>query len=114
MSKSSITTEHGELSTALRVSSDPQPLYVELRALITSSRQRLDGAVTSLRRRQQFAVAFPNTKKVASLMRQLSGVQIVPTPSRQFPKADKLQRAFTLSLQILSTLLTILIDPFLT
>ena len=47
MSKPPTTTEHGELSTTLRVSQDPPPLYAELRALITSSRQRLAGAVNA-------------------------------------------------------------------
>ena len=47
MSKPPATTEHQELSTTLRVSQDPPPLYVELRALITGSRQRLAGAVNA-------------------------------------------------------------------
>jgi predicted nuclease of restriction endonuclease-like (RecB) superfamily len=47
MSKPSGTKAHEELSTSLRVSPDPQPLYAELRALIASSRQRLAGAVNA-------------------------------------------------------------------
>ena len=47
MSKPPATTEHGELSTTLRVSPDPQPLYAELRVLIASSRQRLASAVNA-------------------------------------------------------------------
>jgi hypothetical protein len=59
-------------------------LHAELRALIASSRQRLAGAVNAeltrlywnvgqrLRRMVQFAVAFPDTEKVALLMRHLS------------------------------------------
>jgi hypothetical protein len=47
MSKPPAATEHGELSTTLRVSTDPQPLYAELRVLIASSRQRLASAVNA-------------------------------------------------------------------
>lgn len=59
-------------------------LHAELRTLIAISRQRLAGAVNAeltrlywnvgqrLRRMLQFAVAFPDTEKVASLMRHLS------------------------------------------
>ena len=50
-------------------------------------------------------------QKVASLMRQLSGVQIVATPSRQFRKSNKLRPGFILSFQILSTLSAILVRP---
>ena len=50
-------------------------------------------------------------QKVASLMRQLTGVQIVATPSRQFCKTNKLGPGFTLSFQIVSTLLTQLVRP---
>lgn len=50
-------------------------------------------------------------QKVASLMRQLSGVQIVATPSRQFRKTNKLRQGFIPSFQIVSTLLTKLIRP---
>ena len=50
-------------------------------------------------------------QKVASLMRQLSGVQIVATPSRQFRKTNKLLQGFILYLQILSTLSTKLVRP---
>ena len=53
-------------------------------------------------------------QKVASLMRQLSVVQIVATPSRQFRKTNKLRQGFILSLQIVPTLSTQLIRPFLT
>lgn len=59
-------------------------LHAELRTLIANSRQRLAGEVNAeltrlywsvglrLRRVLQFAVAFPDTEKVASLMRHLS------------------------------------------
>ena len=59
-------------------------LHAELRTLIASSRQRLAGEVNAeltrlywhvgqrLRRMLQFAVAFPDTARVASLMRHLS------------------------------------------
>jgi hypothetical protein len=59
-------------------------LHAELRTLKASSRQRLAGAVNAeltplywhvgqrLRRMLQFAVGFPDTEKVASLMRHLS------------------------------------------
>ena len=53
---------------------------------------------------------FPG-QKVASLMRQLTGVQIVATPSRQFRKTNKLQQGFIPSFQIVSTLSTQLIHP---
>ncbi len=77
-------------------------LHAELRALIASSRQRLAGAVNAeltrlywnvgqrLRRMVQFAVAFPDTEKFASLMRHLSWshfVNLLPLktePARQF------------------------------
>ncbi len=42
----------------------PNALHAELRTLIASSRQRLAGV--------QFAVAFPASENVASLMRHLS------------------------------------------
>ena len=50
-------------------------------------------------------------QKVAALMRQLSGVQIVATPSRQFRKANKLRQGFILIFQIVSTLSTQLVRP---
>lgn len=53
---------------------------------------------------------FPG-QKVASLMRQLNGVQIVATPSRQFHKINKLRQGGILSLQILSTLSAKLVRP---
>ena len=56
MSKPSGTKAHEELSTSLRVSPDPQPLYAELRALIASSRQRLAGAVNAELTRLYWAV----------------------------------------------------------
>jgi hypothetical protein len=50
-------------------------------------------------------------QKVASLMRQLSGFQIVATPSRQFRKSNKALQGFIPSFQIMSTLSTQLIRP---
>ena len=56
MSKPSGTKAVEKLSTALRVSPDPQPLYAELRTLITNSRQRLAGAVNAELTRLYWAV----------------------------------------------------------
>jgi hypothetical protein len=59
------------------------------------------------------AVAFMGfpLHKVASLMRQLTGFQIVATVSRQFRKANKLREGFIPSFRIVSTLSTQLIHP---
>ncbi len=53
---------------------------------------------------------FP-LQKVASLMRLLTGFQIVATVSRQFHKSSKLRQGFIPSFRILSTLSTKLIRP---
>ena len=55
-------------------------------------------------------MGFP-MQKVASLMRLLSGFQIVAIVSRQFRKANKLHRGDIPSFQILSTVSTKLIRP---
>jgi hypothetical protein len=51
-------------------------------------------------------MGFP-LHKVASLMRQLTGFQIVATVSRQFRKTNKLRQGFILYLRIVSTLSTL-------
>ena len=53
---------------------------------------------------------FPG-QNVASLIRQLTGVQIVAAPSRQFRKSNKALQGFIPSFQIVSTLSTQLIHP---
>jgi hypothetical protein len=113
MSKPSGTKALEKLSTSLRVSPHPQPLYAELSA---QSAQEFGRGLEAkeLDRMLQLAVTFPNKEKVASLMRQLTGVQIVATPSRQFRKSNKLRQGVILSLQIVSTLSTQLMRPFLT
>ena len=50
-------------------------------------------------------------EKVASLMRQLSGVQIVATPSRQFRKSNKLRQWVIPPFRIVSTLSAQLVRP---
>jgi len=50
-------------------------------------------------------------QKVESVMRLLSSVQIVATPSRQFHKTIKLRQGSILSFQILPTLSTKLVRP---
>jgi hypothetical protein len=65
-------------------------LHAELRTLITSRRQRLAQEfgrgfeAKNLRRILQFVVAFPDTEKVASLMRHLSWAGVMTTQSRHF------------------------------
>jgi hypothetical protein len=53
---------------------------------------------------------FPG-QKVALLMRQLTGFQIVATVSRQFRKTNKLRQGFITSFRIVSTRSTQLIHP---
>ena len=53
---------------------------------------------------------FP-LQKVASLMRQFTGFQIVATVSRQFRKSKKLRQGLIPSFRIVSTLSTQLVRP---
>ena len=55
-------------------------------------------------------MGFP-MQKVASLMRQLTGFQIVATPPRQVRKPNELWQGFILSPQFLSTLSAIVARP---
>jgi predicted nuclease of restriction endonuclease-like (RecB) superfamily len=92
MSKPSGTKAHEELSTSLRVSPDPQPLYAELRALIASSRQRLAGAVNAELTRLYWAVGKRLRTEVLGDARADYGAKLIEQLGQQL--AQEFGRGF--------------------
>ena len=92
MSKSPGTKAQEELSTSLRVSSDPQPLYAELRTLIASSRQRLAGAVNAELTRLYWTVGQRLRTEVLGDTRASYGTQLLEHLGQQL--AQEFGRGF--------------------
>ena len=92
MSKPSGSKAVEKLSTPLRASPDPQPLYAELRALIASSRQRLAGAVNAELTRLYWAVGQRLRTEVVGDARASYGTQLLDQLGQQL--AQEFGRGF--------------------